>query len=398
MLIVNIFLLGCTEPYPIASENFEELLVVNATLTDSLQYQTVRLTNSYPLNTDTLVYVNNATVYIRDNNNQIFNFSQVANDSTYISDMPFKAVENASYSLHITTQDGREYQSTEETTPQKVTIDNLYAEARTNQQGVEGVQIYTDVTGTNNNNLYCRYEYDETFKIVTPYTVYADMEFSERVYFYNSFLDCWYYFYYIMLHPVEEQTKIGYKTNTSNTIVLANNSQLISNTINKVENKFIPKDDYVISERYSFLVYVYSENYQAYQYFETLKKLNSQESSLSPNQPGFIQGNISNVSNQEKIIGYFNVASVKTKRIFFDFSNFGFSKPAYFSECYVNEYDYRDKCALGIYNADLLYYDANTRNYRLVNIVEDGIYTLVNPECADCTTFASNVKPDFWED
>ncbi|WP_281766601.1 DUF4249 domain-containing protein, partial [Neptunitalea lumnitzerae] len=230
-LILNILLIGCTEPYPIASETFEELLVVNATLTDSLQYQTVKLTNSYPLNTDTIVYVNNATVYIRDNNNQIFNFSQVATDSTYISDMPFKAVENTSYSLHIITQDGREYESTEETTPQKITIDNLYAEAYTNQQGAEGVQVYTNVKGTTNENVYCRYEYEETHKIITPYTITERMNVGGYQLYYNDALDCEYMWYYIMLVPVEENITTCYKTENSKDILLAASSNNTENSI-----------------------------------------------------------------------------------------------------------------------------------------------------------------------
>ncbi|WP_281766182.1 DUF4249 domain-containing protein, partial [Neptunitalea lumnitzerae] len=231
LLILSGITSSCTEPYPIASETFEELLVVNATLTDSLQYQTVRLTNSYPLNTDTLVYVNNASVYIRDNNNQIFNFSQVANDSTYISDMPFKAVENASYSLHITTQDGREYESTEETTPQKVTIDNLYAEAHTNQQGVEGVQVYADVTGNTNDNVYCRYEYEETNKVITPYNITQRMNVGGYEYYYDSVRECDYMFYYIMLVPVEENINICYRTENSKDILLATSTNNTENSI-----------------------------------------------------------------------------------------------------------------------------------------------------------------------
>ncbi|GLB50957.1 DUF4249 domain-containing protein [Neptunitalea lumnitzerae] len=405
--VTSIILIGCVEPYPIATNSYEELLVVDATLTDSLQYQTVKLTKSYPLTTESATYVNNATVWIEDTDGQIFNFSQIETDSTYISDVQFNAQQNNSYSLHITTSNGNEYTSEWQNTPPQIQINDLYAEHAFNEEGTEGAQVYIDVKSDDTTPIYLRYTYEETHKIRTPRVSSFEWEIQNYVspVFYGP--DCITVEYDIILTERDAPVNICYKTNYSNNINLANSNNLSQNIIDKHPIRFINKDDYILAERYSILATVYSESYQSYQYYQTLDKLNSNGSVLSPVQTGHIQGNIFNNNSEEKIIGNFNVTAVKTKRIFFDFTDFGFSQPSYPVEQDIHELDYMDACnpfkqpdrlvlrtLLLLENYQVLQYQQEVTNFEILG----KIYTVINPECADCTTFASNVKPAFWED
>ncbi|GLB50958.1 hypothetical protein Y10_33260 [Neptunitalea sp. Y10] len=411
MLIVNIFLIGCTEPYPIASEDFEELLVVDASLSDSLQYQTVKLSNSIPLNTESTTYINNAEVWIENSNGDIFNFHQIQTDSIYQSNVTFKAEQNTSYTLHIKTEDGEEYTSTEESTPDPIKIENVFAQAETNDAGAEGIQVYADVTSLGNNNLLNRFEYEETYKIKTPYRIDSIISVKD-FYFYplnDGAVHCLDYNYSIELTPVTEETSICYDTNYSNNLILASSQNNDSNNVFNVKIHFIENDNYIISEGYSILVKAYNENYKAYQFYQTTKNMNSENETLSTTQPGFFTGNLVNVNNpNQKIIGFFNVTTTAKKRIFFDYADFGFNQPSYFSDCLITYFllppaptitlDYEIECSPeGPSPKDRLYQFITQHNFQLKE--RNGtIYTLWRPECSNCTTFASNIKPDFWED
>lgn len=396
---------NCTEPYPLTSLTYEEYFVVDATVTDSLQYQTIKLSKSSVLNSDTLNYVNNASLSISSSTGDIYSFHQIASDSTYISDIPFKAEQGKSYQLKITTPDGKEYISTNEETPQEINIDNIYATNYTNELGIEGIEVYANVSGNGSNTIYTRYEYEETYKIVTPYTLIYDVNLT------NVALNCQVgtcgtYCYDINITGVDNPQlhKICYSTQSSNELLLATSSEQSANAVTGVPIKFIAKDDYSISERYSILVKAYSESYDAYQYYRLTQKISGEGQSFSPTQPGFIYGNISNVSNaNEQVVGYFNIVTVKKKRIFFDHSDFNYTKPNYFADCEPVTYDYDWICPRGgvpPYNVDhrvMIYQYLNTNNYKLLEHQEGtSLYTLIAPECIDCTSFASNVVPDFW--
>lgn len=402
MLLIWILATACTEPYPITSETFEDILVVEATITDSLQYQTVKITKSYPLNTTNLPYVNNAQVWIENSDGLTYNFAQAATDSTYISNTPFKAEQNKSYVLHIVTEDGKKYISAEETTPQKITIDDLYAERYTNDLNVDGVQVYVNCFGDNSETpLYARFEYEETNKIVTPYlSLYEyDMQNVSTIHY----ASCPTYdalFYILVLNQRDEPVNTCYNTEKSYKIILASSENQQNNNTVLGAIRFINGDNYLIAERYSILVKAYSQNYASYQFYKNTQKLNSDENTLSPKQPGYIQGNIYNTNNnEEKIMGYFNVASLDTKRIFFNQTDFGFSNSGYFSECDLLTFDWEDRCP-GVHEEserNKLYRYLVDKNYEIV-YREGLVYTIANPECSNCTTFASAVVPDFWED
>ena len=115
---------------------------------------------------------------------------------------------------------------------------------------------------------------------------------------------------------------------------------------------------------------------------------------LAPLQPGFVAGNMSSLGNpNEKVVGYFDVTSVSTKRIYFNYADlFPFeSLPPYYTDCTPFCYGEQPLCTH--YPPEALIPDINNG---FVTIYNGNLW--VNAPCGDCTTFASNVKPPFWED
>ena len=66
---------GCVEPFEInADGDFEDVLVVEGTVTNEVKRQTVRLSRSSPLEESGIITENNAMVTVKDGNGGVFFF------------------------------------------------------------------------------------------------------------------------------------------------------------------------------------------------------------------------------------------------------------------------------------------------------------------------------------
>ena len=175
--------------------------------------------------------------------------------------------------------------------------------------------------------------------------------------------------------------------------------------------RFIPKNNSIIAYRYSILVKQYVQNIEAYTYYKTLKDFSGSDNVLSPNQPGFIIGNIKNINNSnEKVIGFFEVTSVSSARLFFNYTDFFTDDPSpnYPKDCEVQEFDTSIPffpCSGGGLD-ELGYCTKGSFGLRqvLLNKVslfykqELPFYYMVIPQCGECNRIWSNVVPSFWTD
>lgn len=405
-----ICLWSCTEPYNAINENYEELLVVEATITDSLQHHTVKLSKTRPVDSQTAIKESNAQVWIENNGGEVFQFSETE-EGLYISDVEFAAETEKSYKLHVKTSNGKEYVSGDETTPQKIDL-NIYAESGQNDLGAEGVNIFANVLATQNETVFVKYEYTEVYKIVTLVNIPYDYEVRNIVYDPDFDHNCTISFDPFVSERTENSSICYSFPTVSNRIIQNTSSSYGNNEIPNMKVHFIPKEAYKLRERYSILVRAYSQNYNSYQYYSNIKKINSNDSELSFQQPGYIKGNmISLADNNENVLGFFNVWSIAQKRIFMDYSDFGFPIPDYFADIdVINSGPGGNTPCPGPTGAQI-FLDYYARSYQLVStfppipplapgesVLFMGSYTLVNPECSDCRNYGQNYPPDYWEE
>jgi hypothetical protein len=207
--------------------------------------------------------------------------------------------------------------------------------------------------------------------------------------------------YDIIITPREQEERICFSSRTQTDIIQYTTSILNENTISRFPVKTLQIDASEIRTRYSILVKQYTQNIEAYTFYRTLNDLGNIESILSQSQPGFIFGNIESTNNNDRVIGFFEVSAVNIKRIYFNSADFGLSDPPYFFECDVLDLNYLDTQSADIDGdpdeRNLLFGLVDFRDYKLV-FGSFPNYTIVNPECGDCTTFSSNIQPSFWED
>lgn len=405
-MIIFIITTSCIDEIPLETENFESLLVVEATITNQNIQQEILLSRSHEFDSIP-VQESGASVKVIDDLMNTYSFIETQ-AGVYKSEMPFSAQENRKYSLSIVVSGGSQYSSSEMSLTQPTSIDNLYVERGFNENGVEGVSVFVDSFDPDGNSKYYKHEYEETYKIIAPsYSseelVPNGVEFpilvADQPYF-ASVQDLLDFIVTKQLRPEQEQ--ICYNTIKSNEIILTSTNDLAEDKLDKYRVRFIGRDNSEIMNRYSILVKQFVQSREAYSFYETLKTQSISESVFSETQPGFLMGNMFSENNAaEKVIGFFEVSSVDIKRVFFNYSDLFPNEelPPYYIEC--DDY----------FKPDILTVDPLSGIWTgspLVQAIEDGFqyfddegsppYRLVLNVCGDCTFLGDNTVPDFWVD
>lgn len=365
---------ACTEPYQGEVEGLEDILVVNALITNENKIQEVSLTRPYRFDEDAPIAEENALILVDDGEQQ-FIFDEVQ-PGKYISNISFAAEMGRPYSILITTESGRSYRSETMQLPVATTnIDALYAERITDDTGEEGMGIFVDTFDASNQSNYYRYEYDETFKIIAPFWSPLDVVFVIQLSTGPAF----------NVIRREREERVCYGTDNEKVINVVNTLNLGEDRLSRFNVRFINRDNYILSHRYSINVRQYVQTPEAFAYYDALRGLSQSATTVfSEDQPGFLAGNIFSLEDaNENVAGFFEVAAVTEKRIFFDYEEFfpGEELPPYFQNCTPSAESGED-LKNSLLRETRVYYDGKT----------------VARACGDCTALGSNKVPDFWID
>ncbi|WP_026728477.1 DUF4249 domain-containing protein [Flavobacterium denitrificans] len=393
---------GCTTPYDYqASSGYEDVIVIESTITNQNKTQQVKLTRAYKLDDKAPIFEKGATVYVTDNTGNKYDFKE--NTENYTSVAPFQVVAGKQYQLHVRTKDGRNYASSNETLPQQTEIESIEATKKTKDNQL-GVEITVNTFDPTNNSHYYRYEYEETYRIVAP-KYYPKKAIP--VYFPAGSYPPG----QVVLEDRTEDVRVCYSNQNSNELLLTSTNDLSEDRVSNFPVRFLASTDYIIASRYSILVKQYVQSLAAHTFFQTLKEISNSGSILSQTQPGFFYGNMKSVENpNEKVIGYFDVSSYSEKRLFFSFTDLLSGEP-------IPKYPYT--CPSPIPDDQVKQYifnycfnknpDFECQGELIMNLLSSGFkvyfptespnsYILYPVECGDCTSFSSNVKPPFWID
>jgi len=375
MVLLFIFW-GCTEPFQGTVEGFDDVLVVNTVITNEMKRQEVRLTRSYRFEDDGPIPEEAASVLIETDHGQIL-FDEVE-PGKYLSSVPFSAEMETNYTLSISTSDGRSYRSASMKLPTVETnIDQLYAERIVDDNGEEGMGIFVDTFDAARESNYYRYDFVETYKVIAPLWSPEDVVFVIQLSTGPAFD--------VILREREE--RVCYGSERAKMINVTNTLNLSEDRLSRYLIRFIGRDNYILSHRYSILVKQFVQSPEAYSYYGTLRGLTQSSMDVfSEDQPGFLAGNIVSLDNpNENVTGFFEVAALDEKRLFFDYEDFfsGEELPPYFQECQLSVQDGED-LKDAVLAGTRVYYDFN-RGYRTTSRA-----------CGDCTALGSNKVPDFW--
>lgn len=388
LFLLCLFLNSCTEPYALQTNSYEEALVVEATITNELKNQEIKISKTFRLEENDPVFESGATVSVEDNAGNMYEFKE--KEEMYVSTKPFQAIPEREYNLNITTKDGKTYTSKKEILTPITKIENVSTNVIT-KDNVNGVQISVSSFDPSGKSKFYRFEYEETYRIITPRQ-------RQEIGVLNESRDSWY------LIPNKPNVDTCYSSNKSMDIHLTNTLGLVEDRVD-YPIRFISDQDPIIRNRYSILVRQYTQNTEAYTYYQTLKKTAGSDNLLSQIQPGFFYGNIKCINNpNEKVIGYFEVSSVSEKRLFFDFKDLfpNNDTPPFFYDCTIGKFEL---CYQGVVggssncDTDKLFNLMSASNWVITGYIpySPTVFAVPHP-CVDCTEFSSNKKPSFWKD
>lgn len=379
---IFVLLTACTEPFTIETIELDTVLIVEGLITDELKHHSIKLSRSTQLEDAAVHLEYQAQVQITSSDGQTFQFTQDEATGDYTSQAAFQAKPQIDYTLTIHTQDGGSYQSKPVRLPPTAQIDRVYAETMVFND-LEGVMIFVDTQAGAEETPYLRYEYESTYKIEVPKPSSWNWEVED--YDFRSG------YYEIGLTRREPET-ICYSSYASSGILQASAAEFTQGNVVRYPIHFLYKGEPSLRERYSILVKQYVQNIEAYTFYRTLHDLGMSESLLSQAQPGFVPGNVeSTVHPNEKVLGFFEASTVSSKRIYFNYKDFGFEFPPYQEDCTL----------IKIFPTAGLLDKLERQDYQIQDFEEDGpvkLYHIYKEACTDCTTFSSNIKPVFWID
>ncbi|MHA7832694.1 MAG: DUF4249 domain-containing protein [Flagellimonas sp.] len=328
----------------------------------------------------------------------------------YLSNQPFALEFGTSYTLEIVTRNGEEYVSDPVAVPGRSLMTNVYAERATNDNGEEGIAIYVDSEPQEGNTKFYRYTYEETYKIVSP--LWSPYEFRLTDYDPCALPSPT---YNLSVVPREVENRVCYNTVSSNSIVQLSTAGNPEGDISKQMVRFIGKDNFIISERYSILVQQQVQSADAFSFYANLDNFSQSENIFSQVQPGAIYANVFRKDGtNENVLGYVSAVGVSDQRLFLNFEDFfpGEERPEFPFNCsyqsppeshpsYCSQNSGPNPCPLSVIErvdlGTISYFSAYDEV--LVPLAScPGPFVVVPRICGDCTLLGSNVKPDFWID
>ncbi|MBI9062963.1 MAG: DUF4249 domain-containing protein [Marinilabiliaceae bacterium] len=390
-ITLSLLIFSCLDPYDTNIKGYENLLVVDALITDENRSHYVLLSRTIPDLNQEPQRVANAWVSITDEN---FNETILRETSPgiYATDSTkFRAQVGKTYTLKISTPEGKTYISNPCTMLPSGNIEKIYYNKdkgwnNDNTYESEGISVYID--GSAQESEYARWSFEEDWK----FQVFCAPDFSfdtdgNIVHINNDKIYCW-------------------KSALSTDITLHSFKNHGNNTINKKKIHFIPtsKTDR-ISLRYSILVKQLSISKEEYEFWDKLQKSTEDVGDILGKQPFSIAGNMNNIDDKtEPVLGYFQVSSTSQKRLYIENSDLSKLDVPFYSHksCkidtvlidnnrYTSIYDiYLQEVATGRYGMYDVYYPE-------MSMTPTGLL-LTQPTCCDCTLTGTNKKPDFWQD
>lgn len=166
LLLLSLLISSCTETYNLQTNTYEEAIVIEATITNELKKQEIKITKTARFEDEGITTVSGATVIVKDNLNNQYNF--VEQSDRYVSETEFQALAGRQYHLEVKTKDGKVYESSNQTLTTVSQITEIVPTAVTKDKEGLGVQINVNSYDPTRTSKYYRYEYEETYKIVAP--------------------------------------------------------------------------------------------------------------------------------------------------------------------------------------------------------------------------------------
>jgi hypothetical protein len=402
ILLVTIFsLYTCIDPYTPNLAGYGSQMVVEGMITNQLSSYEIKLSRTFQSKSSVPEKISDAIVSITDETGAKTTLSCNGEGSYKTDSSVFRGEVGKTYTLHILTSDGKEYESEPAEMFPVPEIDSLSYKkdvgfANNKSEIHEGISILLDSKERNETSDYLRWEYEETWKFrlpTIPKYKYIDKDTIELIPPWNWKEFCW-------------------KQRRSTDIIIRAFSSVETGPIKEFPVNFIGSD---VSDRltiqYSILVKQYSISESEYKFWDNLYKMNENSGDIFGSQPYSVTSNIFNVQDKnENVLGYFEVSAESEKRIDITFKELlELDLPLFHYDCKRITTSPADYCTPPTFGCipptwDELYQMWTRSRYNFIEPYYDPLKMTLSKmifatwECSDCEKTGTAVKPSFWVD
>ena len=241
----------------------------------------------------------------------------------------------------------------------------------------QGVQFFLDFKAPDDFGRYYRVSAEETYEHHATYPI--------GIYFAGQF------FY----QPADYSLFTCYSIEPLNNIYLISTKDLNKNQYIKYQMNFVSNQTQRLMYKYSLLVKQMSISDEAYDFWNNLNKNNQESGGLYDTQPALVEGNIYSVSDpNERVLGFFGVSSVKSKRIVV--SNIPISFPDDY-HCTPSKPNWEGGWPFNTSYVEWPIYFVNY--YDISSSSPNPELYVADKDCFDCRLIGgTTVKPDYWDD
>jgi hypothetical protein len=343
----------------------DRFLTVNGLITDENRRYEIKLTYSKPLDeTSAEEPASGAVVSVLDDMGNTWAFTEVK-PGIYRSDSTkFRGTPGNTYTLLIHHK-GNEYESAPCLLRAAPPIDTVTHEILDREINASGdkkkvVRVAVNSHDPGSRTHYFRWTFEETWELHLPFNL----------------LD-----YY---------TAVCWTSDKSHEILIANTEALEEDRITDFTLIEFDNSSDRGQYKYSMLVHQHSVSPEEYEFWDKVKKTSENTGGLYDIIPAAVPGNVKSASDpSDLVLGYFSVSGVTSKRIFI-------RSPLLVPDLY------HDKCVEEVVPRNSTIIGLGTEIWAINQIADEGgnLYWELtrNKACIDCAMFASNVKPDYWDE
>lgn len=380
IFLISTLFVSCTEPYipELKDSGAGKILIVQGYINadGNSEYTLGYVAPIFQTTDSSHTLVSNAQIAIEEENGQVFKDFSYEGKSRYIIHHPSLNL-NSKYRLRIKVTD-REYLSDFVPVLVSPEIENF----RWKQNIEEGLRFYMDTHG-DSDQIYYRWEYEETWKFRVPHTslfLFDGTRVRDR-------------------QTEEYYPLYCYASEKSSGIQLYTTETQSENTIKDLNVHFIPLFSEKLGIRYSILVKQYALTKEAFGYWSLVKKNSEEIGDIFGTMPTELTGNIICLSHpQEKVIGMIEAGKIAKKRIFLN--NFELPIPWSYNSIYYARCILTPETMVRKQEADAFFAD----NPNLIPVDETGFdpgalthYSYLPPSCLDCRYRGNEIPPAFWQ-
>lgn len=365
LAIIVLTFASCVSQFTPDIVSQSRFLTVNGLITDENRQYTLKLGLSKPLDvTSDEEPARGAWVAVTDDLGNSYTFRE-KKPGIYVSDSTlFTGQPGRTYTLSISYK-GMNYESSPCLLRKSPPIDSVGHEVIDREINASGetekiVRVMLNTFDPSSDNHFYRWAYDETWEIHLPFN---NIPYEKR--------RCW----------MHEQ---------SHNIVLANTEALTEDRIRNLTITTFNNSTDRGQFRYSMLIKQYATSREEYEFWNSVKTMTENTGGLYDVTPVSVTGNITCTNDPAEIVlGFFSVSGVTARRIFL-------RNPIVVPDIY------RARCVEEVMFADPRLPGLGTV-YFIINIYDNDetpdVWELTsNLDCLDCARFASNVKPDYWDE